>query len=234
MTTSPFALPSTSWKDVSSLANSQVGGPSTAATSQQPSSWLVDTNFRSRFVENQNRGASSANLLGLGKSKSTVRFADQLPGRRATSSAVDRQTTAPAPNTTPDVAMTNVQTRTRRGSGAIADDDDDDDDDDIIPLPRTKSQLSLMIDQERRKSGTHELRPSPLQQEVHKEGGDKTASKPKDNDDDEEDDDLLIMGRKDGVTRAGTMDGKARGKQKMSLKDSDKFRYQSPPTPPLY
>ena len=186
-------------------------------------------------MENQNRGASSANLLGLGKSKSTVRFADQLLGRRATSSAVDRQTTAPAPNTTPDVAMTNAQTRTRRGSGAIADDDDDDDDDDIIPLPRTKSQLSLMIDQERRKSGTHELRPSPLHQEVHKKGGDKTASKPKDNDDDDdEDDDLLVMGRKDGVTRAGAINGKARGKQKMSLKDSDKFQYQPPPTPPLY
>jgi hypothetical protein len=187
-------------------------------------------------VENQNRGASSANLLGLGKSKSTVRFADQLPGRRATSSAVDRQTTAPAPDTTPDVAITNTQTRTRRGSGAIADDDDDDDDDDIIPLPRTKSQLSLMIDQERRRSGTHELRPSPLQQEVRKEGGDKTAHKSKDNDDDDddEDDDLLTMGRKDGVTRAGAIDGKARGKQKMSTKDSDKFRYQSPPTPPLY
>jgi hypothetical protein len=184
-------------------------------------------------VENLSRGASSTNLSGLGKSKSTVRFADQLPGRRATSGAIDRQTTAPASNTTPDAAMANAQARTRRGSGAIADDDEDDDDD-ILPLPRTKSQLSLMIDQERRKSGTHELRPSPLQQEVHKEGGDKTASKPKDNDDDDEDDDLLIMGRKDGVTRAGAIDGKARGKQKMSLKDSDKFRYQSPPTPPLY
>jgi hypothetical protein len=187
-------------------------------------------------VENQNRGASSANLLGLGKSKSTVRFADQLPGRRATSSAVDRRTTAPASDTTPDVAMTIAQTRTRRGSGAIADDDDDDDnDDDIISLPRTKSQLSLMIDQERRKSGTHELRPSPLHQEVYKEGDDKTASKPKDNDDDDDDDDdLLTMGRKDGVTRAGAIDGRAQGKQKMSMKDSDKFRYQSPPTPPLY
>jgi len=184
-------------------------------------------------VENQSRGASSTNLLGLGKSKSTVRFADQLPGRRATSSAVDRQTTAPAPNTTSDAAMTNAPARTRRGSGAIADDDEDDDDD-ILPLPRTKSQLSLMIDQERRKSGTHELRPSPLQQEVHKEDCGKTASKPKDNDDYDGDDDLLTMGRKDGVTRAGAINGKARGKPKMSPKDSDKFRYQSPPTPPLY
>ena len=109
-----------------------MGAPSTAATSQQPSSWLVDTNFRSRFVENQNRGASSTNLLGLGKSKSTVRFADQLPGRRATSGAVDRQATAPAPNTTRDAAMTNAQTRTRRDSGAIADEDDDDDDDEVL------------------------------------------------------------------------------------------------------
>lgn len=186
-------------------------------------------------MENQSRGASSTNLSGLGKSKSTVRFADQLPGRRATSGAIDRQTTAQAPNTTPDAALTNAQARARRGSGAIADDDDDDDDD-ILPLPRTKSQLSLMIDQERRKSGTHELRPSPLHQEVHKEGGDKTAPKPKDNDDNDNDgdDDLLTMGRKDGVTRAGAIGGKGRGKQKLSLKDGDKFLYQSPPTPPLY
>jgi hypothetical protein len=188
-------------------------------------------------VESLSRGASSTNLSGLGKSKSTVRFADQLPGRRATSGAVDRQTTAPMPNTTPGAALINAQARARRGSGAIADDDDEDDDD-ILPLPRTKSQLSLMIDQERRKSGAHELRPSPLQQEVHKEGGDKTASKPKDNDndddDDDADDDLLTMGRKDGVTRAGAIGGKAQGKQKMSLKDNDKFLYQSPPTPPLY
>jgi hypothetical protein len=232
--TSSFALPSASWQDASSPASSQVGGPNTAATSQQPSSWLVDTNFRSKFVESRSRGASSTNLSGLGKSKSTARFADQLPGRRATSSAVDRQTAAPAPNTTPDAATTSAQAKTRRGSGAIADDDDDDDNDDILPLPRTKSQLSLMIDQERRKSGTHELRPSPLQQEVHNDSGDKRDSKPKDNEDDDEDDDLLTMGRKDGVTRAGAIGGKARGKQNMSLKVSDKFLYQSPPTPPLY
>ena len=189
-------------------------------------------------MESLSRGASSTNLSGLGKSKSTVRFADQLPGRRATSGAVDRQTTAPVPNTTPDAALTNAKARARRGSGAIVDDDDEDDDD-ILPLPRTKSQLSLMIDQERRKSGAHELRPSPLQQEVHKEGGDKTASKLKDNDNDDDNDDdaddgLLTMGRKDGVTRAGAIGGKAQGKQKMSLKDNDKFLYQSPPTPPLY
>jgi hypothetical protein len=206
--------------------------PSTAATSQQPSSWLVDTNFRSRFVENQNRGASSTNLLSLGKSKSTVRFADQLPGRRATSGAFDTQTTAPAPNAARDAAITNAQARPRRGSGAIADDDEDDEED-IVPLPRTKSQLSMMIDHERRKSGTHELRPSPLQQEVRKGCGDDTPSKPKD-DEDDGDDDLLTMGRKDGVTRAGAISSKARGKQKMTSKGGDKFRYQSPPTPPLY
>jgi hypothetical protein len=91
----------------------------------------------------------------------------------------------------------------------------------------------MMIDHERRKSGTHELRPSPLQQEVRKGCGDDTPSKPKD-DEDDGDDDLLTMGRKDGVTRAGAISSKARGKQKMTSKGGDKFRYQSPPTPPLY
>ena len=210
-----------------------MGPASTAATSQQPSSWLVDNNFRSRFVENQVRGASSTDLAGLGKSRSTVRFADQLPGRRATSGASDTQAKSATPPTAQDAAMTKVPAKSRRGSGAIAEDDDDDEDD-IVPLPRTKSQLSMMIDHERRKSGTRELRPSPLQQEVLKGGGDKKPSEPDDNDGDDGDDDLLTMGRKDGVTRAGAVSSKARGKQKKSPKGGDHFLYQSPPTPPLY
>ena len=184
-------------------------------------------------MENQIRGTSSTNLAALGKSRSTVRFADQLPGRRATSGVSDTQATAAAPNAAREAATTTVQARPRRGSGAIADDDDDDEED-IVPLPRTKSQLSMMIEHERRRSGTHELRPSPLQQEVRKGPGKNTAPKRDDNDEDDEDDDLLTMGRKDGVTKAGAISTKARGKQKMSTKGSDNFRYQSPPTPPLY
>ena len=193
----------------------------------------MDTNFRSKFVENQVRGASSTNLPGLSKSKSTVRFADQLPGRRATSGASDTQATATTANAARGLVTANTQTRPRRGSGAIADDDEDDEQD-IVPLPRTKSQLSMMIDHERRKSGTHELRPSPLQREVHKESEDQTVSKAQDDEDDDGEDDLLTMGRKDGVTRAGAISSKARGKQKISPIGSDKFRYQSPPRPPLY
>lgn len=214
-----------------------MGSSSTAATSQQPSSWLVDTNFRSRFVE-KTRGRSSTNLPGLGKSKSTVRFVDQPPGRRATSGAADTRVAAPAPNTTRDAVSTGAQTRPRRDSEAIADEDDDEDDEEeeeeeIISLPRTKSQLSMMIEQERRKSGTHELRPSPLHYEVCKGVGDDTVSKPNDNENEEEED-LLMMGRKDGVTKAGTISSKTRGKQRSSPNHSDGFRYQSPPTPPLY
>ena len=220
---------------MNSPVSSQMGPASTAATSQQPSSWLVDNNFRSRFVENQVHGASSTNLAGLGKSRSTVRFADQLPGRRATSGDSDTQAMSAMALTVRDTAPTKVTSRPRSGSGAIADDDDDDDDDeDIVPLPRTKSQLSMMIDHERRKSGTRELRPSPLQQEVLESGGDKKPSKPNDNEGDDGDDDLLTMGRKDGVTRAGAVSSKARGKQKTSAKGGDHFLYQSPPTPPLY
>jgi hypothetical protein len=162
-----------------------------------------------------------------------VRFADQLPGRRATSGATDTQATIRAPNAARHATIPIEQARPRRDSGAIADDDDDDEED-IVPLPRTKSQLSMMIEQERRKSGTHELRPSPLQQEVRKGDGDNTVSKPNDKDDDDGDDDLLMMGRKDGVTRAGAIGNKARGKQKMSSERGDKLRHQSPPTPPLY
>jgi hypothetical protein len=244
VTTTSFALPSTSWQDAACPANSQGGPSSTAATPQQPSSWLVDTNFRSRFVE-KTRGASSTNLSGLGKSKSTVRFVDQPLGRRATSGAADARLAAPAPNATRDALTTEAQTRPRRDSGAIADEDDDEEggggggggeeeeqEEDIV-LPRTKSQLSMMIEQERRKSGTYELRPSPLQQEVRKGVGNDTASKPNDNEN-EADDGLLMMGRKDGVTKAGTIGSKARGKQRSSPNQSDGFRYQSPPTPPLY
>src|SRR5205823_2959053 len=147
-----------------------MGQSSAAPTSQQPSSWLVDADFRSRFVE-KTRGVSSTNLSGLGKSKSTVRFVDQPPGRRATSGAADLRVAAPAPNATRDAEATEAQTRPRRDSHAIADEDDDD---------------------------------------------------------------LLMMGRKDGVTKAGTIKSKARGKQRSSPNNSDGFRYQSPPTPPLY
>jgi hypothetical protein len=142
---------------------------------------------------------------------------------------------APAPNATWDAVATEAQTRPRRDSDAIADEDDDEEEEakkkekeeNIVPLPRTKSQLSMMIDQERRKSGRHELRPSPLQQKVCKGvGGDDTGN--------EEEDDLLMMGRKDGVTKAGTIKSKSRGKQISSPNNSDGFRYQSPPTPPLY
>lgn len=161
-----------------------------------------------------------------------MRFADQLSGRRAASGDSDAQAIASVSNRAGEAATLNAQARPRRGSGAIADDDDDDEQA-IVSLPRTKSQLSVMIEHERRKSGTHELRPSPLQQEVRKGADDQPGSNTKD-EDDQGDDDLLTMARKEGVTRAGTNNTKTRGKQKLSPKSRNKFQYQSPPTPPLY
>jgi len=55
-------------------------------------------------------------------------------------------------------------------------------------------------------------------------------------DDDEEDgeDELVMMGRRDGVTKAGGLSSTAKGKRRMSPKEGEEFRYHSPPTPPLY
>jgi len=108
--------------------------------------------------------------------------------------------------------------------------DNDGDDQDIPPLPRTKSQLSLMIESERQKSGSYELPSSPV-----------AAMRPCDNqakppqEDDENEGDLLMMGRRDGVTKAGGVSEEVRRKQRLGNgSDVDRTAYQSPPTSPLY
>ncbi len=120
---------------------------------------------------------------------------------------------------------------------AISNQDDDDydanDSDDSVPIPRTKSQLSVMIAQERRKSGSYELGNSPVQpaQRTLKV---REGPSQKDQDEEKDEGELVMMGRRDGVTKAGGVSRSVKGKKRMDPGDSEDLAYQSPPTPPLY
>ena len=208
--TSNFALPSaSSWQDIGSVGSSDIG-TGTAGTSLGPSPSLVESDFRKKFVENR----SQTNLSGLGrlgKRGSMVRFKDDIPDRLKqetedgeTAEAKDEQALA-SPSEELD-------------EGAV--------------LPRTKSQLSMLIAHARRKSSSQELPgPSPLQQD-HDSNYSKAEN---DNPNNYEEDGLLMMGRNDGVTRAGGLSSVARGKRVMGEQtEPEKFAYQSPPTPPLF
>lgn len=117
-------------------------------------------------------------------------------------------------------------------------DDDRDDAEEAIeegeptPLPRTKSQLSLMIDHERKRSRSYEIGQSPLNPNQPPKPGAKSCEKGTGAQGGE--DDLLTMGRRDGVTKAGGLSINARGKQRTQMGLPEELGYQSPPTPPLY
>ena len=220
--------------------------PSTAATPQQPATWLVDTNFRGKFVENQKRTASHTNLSSLGRSKSTVRFLDELPERPkkenepagATLNAALRQSGVPS------TGKPNISAQEEEEANSSQDDDgyDANESDDNVPLPRTKSQLSVMIAHERRKSESYELGNSSMQldQRPPKAGpesckkDEREGEEGEEEEEEEEEDELVMMGRRDGVTKAGGVSSVAKGKQRMSPRGGEDLRYQSPPTPPLY
>lgn len=76
------------------------------------------------------------------------------------------------------------------------DEDDDDDDNDEPALPRTKSQLSMLIDKERKYSGSTNLGPETSRQEnrPNKDEGEK--------DDEDEENELLVMARRDKKGKA--------------------------------
>lgn len=117
------------------------------STPPQPSSWLVDKNFRGKFVENQKRAASSVNLSALGKSQS-VRFLDDLPqqSRRLAGRSVDTE------EPEAEEAVGNAEFSQLSPALATSAAGTYDECDAISALPRTKSQLSMLIDKQRRYS----------------------------------------------------------------------------------
>ena len=208
--TSGFALPSaSSWQDVGSVGSSDIG-TGTSGTSLGPPASLVETDFRKKFAENK----SQTNLSGLGrlgKSGSMVRFKDDVPERLEQD----------------DEGIDKMEEKSEHALVSPSEELDEE-----AVLPRTKSQLSMLIAHARRKSSSHELPgPSSLQQ-----GQNDCCSKAEKNQvEDEKEDGLLMMGRKDGVTKAGGLSSVARGKRMMGEQiEPEKFAYQSPPTPPLF
>ena len=210
--------------------------PRTAETPQQPSSWLVDTNFRGKFVENQKRTTSTTNLSSLGRSKSTVRFLDELPERPKKENEPSGAKSPPSSRRGGMLSTENTSFPAEEEE-AISNQDDEDYDanetDDNVSLPRTKSQLSLMIAHERRKSGSYELGNSPVKSEQQPLQGRQRSSR-KGNGKEEDEDELVMMGRRDGGTKARGVTSSAKGKNRMSPRGSEEVGYQSPPTPPLY
>jgi len=215
-------LPASSWQSVESES-----GPPQATTIQtsalQPSSVLVEPDFRGKFIENQKRIASSTNLAAagrLGKSGSMVRFADDKPERDKERQALlvgegdcrKSQSEQPARIIGPRGTSTDSQ---------VFEDDNNDKDNERKELPRTKSQLSLLIESQRKQNG----RPAARQQEPKaKERAASLESR-------EDEDELIMMGRREGVTRAG---GVAPGRSTHRISGASAHRYRSPTPPPLY
>lgn len=222
-----FLLPSaSSWQSVESTSPDR-GGQDSIIQSSMP---LVDPNFRKQFAEA--RSASQINLAVVGtkmrKTGSVVRFAEDLPdlGRAKSKESV----LGPG----------------RRGSGAEArrsslsentpaiDDTDEESsqDEGLSMLPRTRSQLSLAIQERRRTSGSQNLGPTPDQGDSQNEakGKGKAVDKGKEKEKEDTEDELLKMGRQDGVTKAGG----PRSRQPLRASPPQHQRYRSPTPPPIF
>lgn len=210
-----FALPSaSSWQSIDSTTDNR----KLATTAPQLTLGdLVDPGFRVKFVESQKKLSSVTNLAGLGKvrkSLSTVRFADESPedigkgkGKEILHALEDERPGPSHMKSTLKSAGQRQQERNDRRDDSEDDSDsdseedededeeDDDDDDDNLQmiLPRTKSQLSLLIQHKRDQTGSQDLGPASFPEE-----GVKPQIKEK-----SKEEELLSMGRRDGVTKAG-------------------------------
>lgn len=147
----------------------------------------MDRDFRGKFVESQRKLTSSTNLASLDrKSASVVRFPDEIP----TNVRKGREK-----ETLPQLQTENL-VPSRLRSSITSDEfanDQEDSSDDHMELPRTKSQLSLLIKSKRDEMGVSGLGPEA---ESSKGKGKETDKKSKE-------EELLSMGRRGGVTKAG-------------------------------
>ena len=168
-----LALPlASSWQSVEETSPRDTSPIVTRPESQTGS--LVDRNFRSKFL------SSATNLPALARTRKTgsvVRFADEAENA---DTGKERVVSPPA---SPEKA------RPRQASQVI--DSDDSEELDRMQLPRTQSQLSMAIQDRRKKSGSRDLGPEPaVQQEVAKK-----------NDTKRKEEELLNMGRRAAAPR---------------------------------
>ncbi|KIX09459.1 uncharacterized protein Z518_00539 [Rhinocladiella mackenziei CBS 650.93] len=184
-----FALPSaSSWQSV----DSSTENPALTTTAPAlPSGELVDRDFRGKFVETQKKLASSSNLAGLGRMKKTgsvVRFADEIPQELRKGKEKETRPPLQDENTRP------LRSRPTVVSDVVSDDSSSDE----MELPRTKSQLSLLIKHKRDETGSRDLGREETTPDPKGKGKAKAKAKAK-----SKEEELLSMARRDGVTKAG-------------------------------
>jgi hypothetical protein len=154
----------------------------------------VDKNFRHKFVEHQKRANSSINLAALGKSQS-VRFLDEMPEYRKNAgkgkALAKEADSEEGPNRSPPASASEAIEEEESDDDDDDESDDESDDDDMPALPRTKSQLSMLIDKERKYSGGVNLGPEGSRL------GNRAGKSGKERSNDEEENELLVMARRD-------------------------------------
>ena len=185
-----FDLPS-SWQSEDSEPAQRPDEGVTAQTTLVGSDPLVDSDFRHKFIHSQPRMGSFTDFTQTSrfrKNSSVVRFADEMPS----SERGKEQEISPDQSGGPSIEP--IQ------------------DPDIVTLPRTRSQLSIMIESKRRSNESLE--------DPHHHG--KPTATPQIS---EKDVALLEMGRKDQIHPNLRLDPKKR--------PSDR-RFRSPSPGPLY
>ena len=91
--------------------------------------------------------------------------------------------------------MAGHSTRVSSDPHRVGDEENGDEEEDDMPaLPRTKSQLSMLIEKERKMSGSANLSPDPSRQENRRRRGVKVED---DDDEDNTENELLTMARSD-------------------------------------
>ena len=223
-----FLLPSaSSWQSVESTSP---GRSNPAIQSSMP---LVDPNFRKQFVEA--RSASQLNLAALGskmrKTGSVVRFAEDLPTEFGKGKAREPSLSGPGESALRRSSgaearrsFLSAETAAREDSG-----EEDSEEDTLVMLPRTRSQLSMAIEQQRRISGSSNLGP-PEEHAETQSSKSKGKGKGKELENEDMEDELLKMARKDGVTKAGG----PRSRLPLRMSPSSVQRYRSPTPPPIF
>lgn len=128
-----------SWQDVDSSEPDEALAP----LKPQPAEWLVDKNFRGKFVDSRRNATSQTNLAGLGKNLS-VRFLDQLPQQKPGDSSSEKISDQGTDFGTQGKTTMGVSDGLAIATPSALQESQQD------ALPRTKSHLSIMVDLERR------------------------------------------------------------------------------------
>ena len=121
----------------------------------------MDKDFRSRFVNKRQqetkRAASSLNLASMHGTPPPVRFLEEMQHGDEGEGSATGHTPEPQPLTFPKTNMSASSSPPKHPStlaSATIDSDDSDDGSPLALLPRTKSQLSMIIAEDRRLSET--------------------------------------------------------------------------------